>query len=132
MQKMASIAEYDTSAQTKVFCTFCGGSDVDIAQGIAVDGTGKVFITGYTLSSDFPTVNPGGTAYYDNAIGSPGTHDAFIVACNANGTTELWGTYFGGSAVDMGLAITYDPNAGIYITMVSSAVDRFSGDDACR
>ena len=117
------IAKMDTAGQNTLFSTFCGGTDADFGQGISVDGTGKVFVTGYTLSNDFPCVNPGLPAYFDNTIGSPSTHDAFIVECNSTGTTEIWGTYFGGSGVDMGLAITSDQSAGIHITGSSASTD---------
>ncbi len=41
-----------------VYSTFLGGSAEDHATGIAVDGSGAIFVTGYTLSGNWPTVNP--------------------------------------------------------------------------
>lgn len=118
------ITRFDTSGQSVVLSTYCGGTDADFGQGIAVDANGTIYVTGYTLSSDFPTVNPGnGVAYYDNTIGSPGTHDAFIIACNANASAETWGTYYGGSGVDMGLAITSTSSDGIFVTGSSGSTD---------
>ena len=117
------IAKMDTAGQNTLFSTFCGGSDADFGQGIAVDASNNVFVTGYTLSSDFPTVNPGSPAYYDSTIGSTATHDAFILECNSTGTTEIWGTYYGGTSVDLGMAITADQSTGVHVTGFTSSTD---------
>lgn len=116
------ITRFDTSGQSVTFSTFCGGSDADFIQGIAVDASGKIFVTGYTLSADFPIKNPGFVAYCDSTQGSPGTHDAFVVACNANATQQLWGTYLGGTGVDMGLGITAS-STGIFVTGAANSTD---------
>lgn len=41
-----------------VYSTYLGGSNQDFAFGIAVDGLGSAYVTGFTLSTDFPTANP--------------------------------------------------------------------------
>ncbi|MFQ5739268.1 MAG: SBBP repeat-containing protein, partial [Acidobacteriota bacterium] len=41
-----------------VFSTLLGGSDCDIPQGIALDPANNIYLTGWTNSEDFPTVNP--------------------------------------------------------------------------
>jgi hypothetical protein len=122
----AFIVALNTTTQVKQYAAYCGGSDVDIGQGIAVNSAGNAFITGYTLSSNFPCTNPGGVAYFDNSYNSPGSYDAFIFECNSTGTTKVWGTYFGGSAgvgTDMGLAIAIDASDGIYVTGSTSCTD---------
>jgi len=51
--------------------TYLGGSDVDQVASIAVDGSGYVYVSGDTVSTNFPTVNPaqasftGGVSYGD-------------------------------------------------------------------
>ena len=37
------------------YATFLGGGGYDNGYGIAVDGAGSAYVTGYTQSSDFPT-----------------------------------------------------------------------------
>jgi hypothetical protein len=110
-------------AQVVGFATYCGGSDADYGQGIAVDASNTIFITGYTTSSNFPIVNPGGGAYVDSSLGSIGTHDAFIVKCNSTGSTRLWSTYFGGTSPDFAFGIAYDAAAGIYICGNTASTD---------
>lgn len=41
-----------------VYSTYLGGAGSDSAYGIAVDSGGSTYITGWTMSTDFPTVNP--------------------------------------------------------------------------
>ena len=38
-----------------VYSTYLGGSGTDGANGIAVDGAGNAYVTGYTYSTNFPT-----------------------------------------------------------------------------
>jgi hypothetical protein len=41
-----------------VYSTYLGGTNFDSGRGIAVDSSKNVYITGYTYSNDFPTINP--------------------------------------------------------------------------
>lgn len=105
------------------YSTLCGGTDTDIPEDIAVDNQGNAYITGYTFSTDYWVFNPGGGAYVDSTIGSLATHDVFITKVNSSGTALTWSTYMGGSSVDMGLGICYDPFYGIYVTGSTSSTD---------
>jgi hypothetical protein len=40
------------------YSTYLGGSQVDLPRAIAVDQSGSAYVTGWTQSTDFPTVNP--------------------------------------------------------------------------
>jgi hypothetical protein len=117
------ITKFNASNAAVQFSTFCGGSDADFAQGIAVDASGNVYITGYTFSPNFHIVNPGQGAYVDSTLGSAGTHDAFIFETNSTGSTKLWSSYIGGSSVDLAFAIAWHPSFGIYITGRTSSTD---------
>jgi len=48
------VAEIDPSASTLLMATFLGGQVADGGEGIALDSNGAVYVTGQTLSFDFP------------------------------------------------------------------------------
>jgi len=107
-----AVGAYDQSRPLVIdpvlsYATYLGGSDVDQGTGIAVDGSGYVYVTGDTFSSNFPTVNPeqgtfaGGTQY----------GDAFITKLTPDGSSIVYSTYLGGSADEDVWKIAVD-NAG--------------------
>ena len=57
-----------------VYSTYIGGTGDDSAAGIAVDSAGNAYVTGYTASTDFPTVNPLQASNHGGAHGD----DAFV------------------------------------------------------
>jgi PKD repeat protein len=87
-----------------VYSTYIGGNSTDTAGGMAVrNDTGEVFITGTTVSLNFPSNGPGSIYPYE------GYSDAFITAVDASGSALLWSTYVGGNMSDEGTAIALDP-----------------------
>lgn len=51
------VTEINPSGSGLIYSTYLGGSSDDAAIAIAVDTTGDAYVTGATLSTDFPTVN---------------------------------------------------------------------------
>ena len=49
------MTKLDASGAALVYSTYLGGSGGDYGSGIALDGAGSAYVTGYTISSDFPT-----------------------------------------------------------------------------
>ncbi|MEW6413309.1 MAG: SBBP repeat-containing protein [Candidatus Zixiibacteriota bacterium] len=62
-----------SQAKELTYSTFLGGDSSDIATSVEADGSGTAFITGYTLSADFPLVDPLQSV-------RKGTRDIFIAA----------------------------------------------------
>ncbi len=88
-----------------------GGTGADYGLGVAVDGTGNVYVTGYFSNAD-ADFNPGtGTA---NLIHSGGV-DAFIAKYDPNGN-YLWAKSMGGSGADHGKAVAADDAGNVYVT----------------
>jgi hypothetical protein len=76
-----------------VYESYLGGSLFDTGTGIAVDSAGSVYVTGYTCSLDFPTLNP---IYSTSNQGSSESFEAFVTKFNASGTALVYSTYLGG------------------------------------
>jgi len=100
-----------------LYATFLGGSGDDVGVGIAVDGSGATYVTGWTASSDFPTT-PGA---YDR--GHNGDSDAFVVKLNASGSGLVYATFLGGSGWDVGIDIAVDGSGAVYVTGWTESLD---------
>ena len=68
-----------------VYTKYLRGSDTDIAYGIAVDGEGSAYVTGYTASDDFPLKDA-----FQGTQGGNG--DAFVVKLAPNGKDLIYST----------------------------------------
>jgi hypothetical protein len=91
------------------YSTFLGGSGSDRADGVAIDGTGRAYVTGSASSVNFPTT----AGVYDATHNGAG--DAFVARLNAAGSALEYSTYIGGTGGDGGLAITLHDGSA-YIT----------------
>jgi hypothetical protein len=88
--------------------TFLGGSDGDKGNGIAVDASGNIYVTGTSYAT-------WGTPVRAFA----GTREAFIAKLSASGVLQ-WNTFLGSANYDYGYAIAVDQNGNIYVLGTSS------------
>ncbi len=105
----AFITKFDSSGSALSYSTYLGGSDYDYGRGIAVDGSGNAYVTGYTDSNDFPTQNP----YQGTRAGE---YDVFITKLSPSGNTLSYSTYLGGYYSDWGNGIAVDGSGNAYVT----------------
>jgi aldose sugar dehydrogenase len=80
-----------SSAGGKVYASYLGGSGDDRGTGIAVNSSGSAYVTGFTSSTNFPTVTP-------LQIANAGGFDLFVAKLNPAGSAFTYSTYLGGSA----------------------------------
>jgi hypothetical protein len=73
-----------------------------------VDGSGNAYVTGYTDSTNFPTVNPLQTS-------NGGGYDAFVAKLNPAGSALVYSTYIGGYAFDEGYGVAVDSSGNAYV-----------------
>ncbi|MFC1925011.1 Ig-like domain-containing protein, partial [Chloroflexota bacterium] len=104
----AFAAELDSSG-TLTWNTFLGSSATDHGYGIAVDGSGNVYVTGDSGATWGTPVR----AYSNNG-------DAFAAKLNGSGNLT-WNTFLGGSSTDNGNAIAVDSSGNVYVTGNSGA-----------
>jgi len=92
------------------YSTYLGGSDSERPNAIAVDSGGNTYITGYTISNNFPTKNP-----YQGSYGG-GSFDSFVTKLSSQGNSLVYSTYLGGNNWDTGYDIFVDSSGNAYIT----------------
>ncbi len=114
------LAKYDPSRalyiDPLIYSTYLGGSGSDQGQGIAVDSLGSAYVTGFTNSTDFPTLNASQPVY-------GGSGDAFVSKLNPTGSALVYSTYLGGSGGDSGYGIAVDNTGNVYVTGNTSSLD---------
>ncbi len=99
-----------------VYSTYLGGSGDDQGNGIAVDSSGSAYVTGQTVSTNFPTSSPLQAVF-------GGGPDAFVAKLNPTGSALVYSTYLGGSGEDFGYGIAVDSAGNAYVTGFTSSTD---------
>ena len=105
----AFVTKLNATGSALVYSTYLGGSDQDMGRGIAVDSSGNAYVTGSTISTNFPTANAIQARYGGNS-------DAFVTKLNATGSALVYSTYLGGSDIDSGSGIAVDSSGNAYVT----------------
>ena len=101
---------------TLAYASFLGGSANDAARGLAVDASGNMYITGYTISNNLPVTGSSyQTAYHGGSADVGIVGDAFVAKFTAAGALA-YVTYIGGSQDDAGSAIAVDSSGNAYVT----------------
>ncbi len=103
------ITKFSPSGSTLIYSTYLGGNGSDRVQGINIDASGNAYVSGYTDSTNFPTLNP----YQANNAGSA---DVFVTKLSPLGSTLVYSTYIGGTNSDYGYDIKIDSGGNAYIT----------------
>jgi hypothetical protein len=115
------------AAHTRLWATYYGGSDIEIMGGadqpLALDASGTAYVTCMTGSTDLPTVNPGGGAFFQGAAG--GIRDAMIGEFGGNGQM-LWSTYLGSNLLDFGTGLCLGSGGCLFATGESSGPNNFT------
>jgi hypothetical protein len=118
------IGDYDKSEllviDPLVYSTYVSGSNHDRGEGIAVDDSGNVYVTGYTKSTDFPTSL---TANDTTGDGSTSFYDVFVFKLSSDGKTLIYSTYVSGSDDDKGYGIAIDNSGNAYVTGSTASTD---------
>ncbi len=111
------MAKY-TPAGVLSYVTYLGGSGDDAGVALAVDSPGNAYVTGFTTSTNFPTVK----GSLQTVFGGQGASaffqtfgDAFVAKLNPTGSALIYSTYLGGSNDEQGTAIAVDSAGNAYV-----------------
>jgi hypothetical protein len=130
---VAFVTEINPAGTALLYTTYLGGTGGDFGQGIALDNSGtganpggNVYVTGFTMSSDFPTT--AGNALKPTSGGaSVGTSFISKIDPTASGIASLvYSSYLGGTDgtsanPDVGNGIAADVNGNAYVTGLTAS-----------
>jgi len=107
------VSKIDPTGSRLLYSTFIGGDEYDVGRGIAVDGSGCAYVTGYTKSQDFPSTNGSFDPTFD------GSYDVFVLKLSADGSSLVYSSFLGQGRVtywETGEAIQVDAMGCAYVT----------------
>ncbi|MBP2657446.1 MAG: hypothetical protein H6Q69_478 [Firmicutes bacterium] len=108
------ITKLNPAGSALIYSTYLGGSNYDFVNDIAIDPSGNAYVTGWTLSTDFP-ITPGAFQTSPN-----GVEDGFVTKLNPTGSALVYSTYLGGG---YGNGIAVDTSGNAYVTGTTGSAD---------
>jgi uncharacterized repeat protein (TIGR01451 family) len=119
----AFVSKLDLGANLK-YSTYLAGSGIETASGLAVDSQSRIYVTGTTTSTDFPTTPNSWST--QNGFVPPGTIELFFSKLDPTkvaSTSLLYSTYLGGTSVNsgetptvIGGGVAVDSNCDAYVS----------------
>jgi hypothetical protein len=108
-----------------VYSTYLGGTDGEVAYGIAGDAAGNIYVSGYTLSDDFPVTG-------DALQSWGGGVDLFIAKFKPGARNLTWSTYIGGATVNSPTDMAVGADGRAYVVgwscgLLPMAADPYQG-----
>jgi len=100
-----------------VFSTFLGDSNDEIGNAITIDSKNCSYVTGYTMSTNFPT----SSGSYDDSHN--GHMDCFVTKIDASGSNMIFSTYIGSGGMEISYDIEVDSKENIIITGITGDSD---------
>jgi len=124
----AFVTKVSGDGSVLLYSTFLGGNLGTVGYAIAVSADGAAYVTGSTVSTDFPTTS----GAYDTTCGTDGLcnydgtryyPDVILTKLSAGGSALVYGTFLGGSGDDEGLSLALGRDGSVYITGVTLSTD---------
>ena len=115
----AFVTKLNPQGTAALYSTYLGGSTQDIANAIAVDGSGNAYVAGETSSTDFPVT----TGAYQTTNNTSGNEAGFVTKLNATGTALIYSSYLGGSGADAVNGIALDGSGDAFVTGFAGSAD---------
>jgi uncharacterized protein (TIGR03437 family) len=93
-QNNVFVTKWSADGSQVLYSTYLGGNQRDGASGIAVDGNGGAYVTGYTSSPDFPTT----TGAFQSKLTT--AQDVFVAKLSPDGSQLIYSTLLGGDLIE--------------------------------
>jgi hypothetical protein len=121
------IAELDPTGAKLLYSTYLAGSTSNIAEsayGVAVDSSGKVYVTGSTFATDFPTTSA--NAFNPGPLTANANGTAYLTKLDTtvSGTSSLiYSTYIAGTGGEYGNGVVADAAGNAYVAGFTDSTD---------
>lgn len=99
------------------YLSYLGGSGSDSISSLAVNDQGDIFVTGWTTSNDFPTMNA-----FQNQFGG-GFRDFFVTRIDTATATPVYSTFLGGSGDEQQVKLVVDGADNVYLVGQTVSTD---------
>lgn len=113
----AFVSKFNSNLSLLKASTLLGGTAGESANGIVIDWSGNVYVTGWTSSDNFPTI----AGAFDSTIN--GAQDVFVAHLDGTLSTLLASTFIGGVSHDAGQAIAIDSTGMVFVTGYTNSYD---------
>lgn len=97
--------------------SYLGGTQQDQITAVTVDGSGNIYLAGWTTSIDLRVTD---SAFQEQ---KNGLQDAFVAKLSPDGATIVYLTYLGGSGNDLATDLAVDDRGRVYVTGSTSSTD---------
>lgn len=116
------ITKLSPSGSSLVYSLLLGGGDSDSIRGLALDTQHRVYVTGFTCSTNFPVKNAFQPVTNSQNC-ADGGGDAFVTRVNATGTDLDYSTYLDGTFSSIGNGIAVDSAFQAYVAGATASPD---------
>jgi hypothetical protein len=125
--KDAFVVKLNATTGVRGWNTFLGGIDEDSGDGITVDTSGNLYVTGVSYDAW------GCAAYVCTARNYTALWDAFLAKLNASNGALILNTFLGGTQYENGSDVTLDGSGNVYVVGGSSGtwgapIDDYDGN----
>ena len=96
-------------ANALLYASFLGGNGIDEATSLVLDPSGRIILSGYTLSANFPVTSNAFQTKYG------GDTDAFVAVLDTAKQQLVYSTYFGGAGPDAPMDLKEDSSGILYL-----------------
>lgn len=106
----AILVRMNSDLSSVLFASYIGGSNRETGNSVQINDVGDIYITGGTLSTDFPGTSGGFNSTYQG-----GDSDGYVAKFSANGSSFLGASYIGTNEYDQNFFVQIDNDQEVYV-----------------
>ncbi|HEX5397760.1 MAG TPA: SBBP repeat-containing protein, partial [Verrucomicrobiae bacterium] len=110
----AKFAQSSATNLALVYSTYLGGTNNDLAYGVASDAAGNTYVTGAATSPNFANTSSFHSELTNNTSGSILRTNAFLVKFGPAGSL-IYSALFGGNSIDVASSVAVDSSGDAFI-----------------